>query len=42
MAATCQCLAEATGREQPVSMTNTSQPAVATGTFAVAGGEVPW
>ena len=36
MAATCQFLAAATGPGQPVSMTNTSQSAVASGTFAIA------
>ena len=43
MAATCQLLAAATGRGQAVSMTsttNTSQPAAASGTFAI-GGDLP-
>ena len=43
MAATCQLLAAAPGRVQAVSMTsttNTSQPAAASGTFAI-GGDLP-
>lgn len=36
MAATCQFLAAATGPGQPVSMMDTSQPAVASGAFAIA------
>ncbi len=43
MAATCQLLAAATGPGQAVSMTNTtntSQPAAASGTFAI-GGDLP-
>ena len=43
MAATCQLLAAITGPRQALSMTNTtntSQPAAASGTFAI-GGDLP-